>query len=113
MIDPDVAKVSLAGGLILGTSVIALRTGHVRRPREHAARVSPATAPVVTPSAAAGSLTRLRILTGEPAAPEPRRPAPRRAMKLVLGMAVLAVAGAFGLLAFVRALISMFDRIGG
>lgn len=124
----DAIQVAVAGGVTLVTSLLVLRAGSIDiADHADAAERSPETpvieAAVPAPSdagstpvtrAAPGLPGRPRILTGEPAvAAEQRKPAPRRAMKLVAGIAVLAVAGAFGLLAFVRALISMFDSIGG
>lgn len=116
----DTIELAIAGGLMLLTALVALRAGSVRPSTE---RREPAPAPGATPAAAPSdpvaapvsgpTSTRPRILTGEPAAPEPRKPASRRAFKLVGGIALLAAAGAFGLLAAVRALISMFDQIGG
>lgn len=77
---------------------------------------TPATTPVVeaaaTPLVPAGR-ARPRILTGEPAAPEPQRPAARRAITLVGGITALATGMAVGLLVLVRALVAMFKRIGG
>lgn len=112
----DTIALAIAGGLMLLTALAALRAGSVRPSTE---RREPAQAPAAAPSDPADApvsgptSTRPRILTGEPAAPEPRKPASRRAFKLVGGIALLAAVGAFGLLAAVRALISMFDRIGG
>ena len=118
----DTIQVAVAGGVTLVTSLLVLRAGSVDHTEVAAPSPAvPATEPeaayaVASPAApwTSGPPGRPRILTGEPAAAaEQRKPAPRRAMKLVAGIAVLAVAGAIGLLAFVRALISMFDNIGG
>jgi hypothetical protein len=112
----DTITLAIAGGVTLLTSLVVLRAAGPHAPGkqdEHAGTVKEVAeerpAPGVPPSP--GS-TRPRILTGEPAAPETRRPASRRALKLVGGITLLAAAGAFGLLAVVRALISLFDRIG-
>lgn len=113
-------KVAVAGGVTLVTSVLVLRSGFPPLPVETepgAGAAEPAATPSPQPPApatrTAATPHRPRILTGEPGVPEQRKPAPRRALKLVAGIAALAVAGAVGLLAFVRALISMFDQIGG
>ncbi len=115
MIDPDKIEVAGAGGAMLLTALFVLRAGVVRAPdAERAAQEtsggveSPASALPEAP--ARGS--RPRILTGEPAAPERRRSGPIRALKLVGGITTLAVAGAVGLIALVRALIEMFRQIG-
>jgi hypothetical protein len=57
--------------------------------------------------------SRPRIFTGEPAASERGAPAARRALKLVAGITVLAAGSAIGLLAVVKALVSMVQKIGG
>lgn len=72
-----------------------------------------AAAAAAAATAPGGGRTRPRILTGEPAPAEQRRPATRRAAKLVVGIATLAAVVAVGLLALVRALVAMFNRIGG
>lgn len=123
--DADAIQVAVAGGMTLVTSLLVLRAGSAapasttehpppRATTEPASTVVlPAEAGTSTPPTGSGAVSRPRILTGEPIDPEQRKPAPHRAMKLVAGITVLALAGAFGLLAFVRALISMFDSIGG
>jgi hypothetical protein len=118
---PDAIQVAFAGAVTLVTSLLALRAGSsgapsdadhtIEAPATETAAPTAAVTPAVTHTP--GSPTRPRILTGEPVAAEQPKPVPRRALKLVAGIGVLAVAGAFGLLAFVRALISMFDSIGG
>jgi hypothetical protein len=94
MIDSDAIKLAISGGVLILTAIFVLRSG----------RTHPT---VVVPSG------RPRILTGEPAAPEQRKPAPRRALRLFAGITTLAVAGAVGLIVVVRALIEMFQQIGG
>lgn len=114
MIDSDAIKLAISGGVMILTAIFVLRSGR-------SATAGPATAdhhprsdtletsapPMVVPSG------RLRILTGEPAAPEHRKPVPRRALRLIAGITTLAVAGAVGLIVVVRALIEMFQQIGG
>ena len=120
----DAIQVAVAGGVTLVTSLLVLRAGSMNhaeaaeRPPDTPAAETVVPAPTAVASAHAPWMPatpgRPRILTGEPAAAsEQPKPVPRRAMKLVAGIAVLALAGAVGLLAFVRALISMFDSIGG
>ena len=120
--DADTIKVAVAGGVTLITSLLVLWAGLPRSdevaPTTDAAPVEPErSAPAMREAAALTAAStmphRPRILTGEPGIAEQRKPAPRRALKLVAGITALAVAGAVGLLAFVRALISMFDSIGG
>ena len=72
----------------------------------------PAGVVAIAPPLATGG-TRPRIFTGEPISPEPGRPAARRALKLVAGLTALAAAGAVGVLALVRAMVEVFQRIGG
>jgi hypothetical protein len=84
---------------------------HVRAATEPAA--VPATPVAQEVSRATADPGRPRIFTGEPASTEVPPPASRRALRLVAGMTVLAAAGAVGLLALVRAMVAMFDRIGG
>lgn len=132
MIDRDLLETLIALALILACATTAIVT--TRPPREERAtrrkrkerRASaqdvpkasrpPAPAPVVAdpaPVITLGGRARPRILTGEPAEPEPHRPAARRAVALVGGITALAAGGAVGLLVLVRALVSMFKRIGG
>ena len=122
--DADAIQVAVAGGVTLVTSLLVLRAGSAApasttehppsATREPASSAEPlAEAGRSTTPTSPGAVSRPRILTGEPIDPEQRKPAPHRAMKLVAGVTALALVGAFGLLAFVRALISLFDSIGG
>jgi hypothetical protein len=135
MIDRELAETLVALALIVACAVSAIATAQPphdersprpkrkeRRPRRrdaaaaHATSAAPATTPVLETAAAPtppAGRARPRILTGEPAAPEPHRPAARRAITLVGGITALAAGGALGLLVLVRALVSMFERIGG
>ena len=90
----------------------ARRRARARTPARAETRLAASSVdiPVVAPPT---GRSRPRILTGEPAAPEPHRPATRRAIALVGGMTALAAGGAVGLLVLVRALVAMFKRIGG
>jgi hypothetical protein len=112
MIDSDTVKLLIAAGVILLTGVVSVVAG-ARAPAGAAGTTPlrmPGQAPEDAPSTGEGEAaeTRLRILTGEPGRPEARRPAARRALRLVLGIGVLAAGGAVGLLALVRALIALF-----
>ena len=114
MIESDAIKLAISGGVMILTAIFVLRSGRTDRaakpatPRHLPRDASPASIEsAVVPSG------RPRILTGEPVAPEPRKPAPRRALRLVAGITTLAVAGAVGLIVVVRALIEMFQQIGG
>jgi hypothetical protein len=116
MIDSDAIKLAISGGVLILTAIFVLRSGRTHptakpSPAEHVAKRSDtpeaSTQQVIVPSG------RPRILTGEPAAPEQRKPAPRRALRLFAGITTLAVAGAVGLIVVVRALIEMFQQIGG
>lgn len=112
MIGSDAIKLAIAGGFIVLTAILALRADRARpvvSPSPVHDKPDPS---AVAPARAAGPTGRPRILTGEPAAPEQRKPASMRALKLLAGITTLAIAGAFGLLALVRALIAMFERIG-
>jgi hypothetical protein len=71
----------------------------------------PEAAAAIMPAAAV--VTRPRIFTGESTLPTTTKPATKRALKLVVGMTVLAAAGAIGLLALVGAMVKMFQGIGG
>lgn len=74
----------------------------------------PGTAVVFAPAPAPPvARPKPRILTGEPAPPEPRRSPALRAAKLIAGIMVLGFAGALGILALAKALIALFDRLGG
>jgi hypothetical protein len=129
MIDRDLIETLIALALILACALTAIasaqpprkdrpaRAKRERRPRRHPAPAperaeTPAAMRDLTASPATGR-ARPRILTGEPAAPEPSRPAARRAITLVGGITALAAGGAVGLLVLVRALVAMFKRIGG
>ncbi len=130
MIDRDLVELLVALALIVACATAAVASAspprrrrpeaRERRRRRRAARpVSEISAPA-SPSgigtvseAPAHPRARPRILTGEPAAPEPHRPATRRAIKLVGGVTALAAGGAVGLLVLVRALVAMFKRING
>ena len=115
MIDSDAIKLAISGGVIVITAISVLRSGSTRSatkapiPKHLPAADRPENPAetVVVPSG------RPRILTGEPAAPEQRKPAPRRALRLIAGITTLAVVGAVGLIVVVRALIEMFQQIGG
>lgn len=117
MIDPETTKFALGGGFVLVTAGLVVRSGFRRAPPTHAHDVSRAEAApaarAVPEREIAGDGGRLRILTGEPTVPESRKSAPRRAGRLVAGITTLAIAGAVGLIVLVRALIEMFQQIGG
>jgi hypothetical protein len=132
MIDRDLIEIVVALGIIATCAALVMVSTSPARERPPAAprverrrRREPASpsatdppspanevprAPLAQPPA--GRRARPRILTGEPASPERARPATRRALKLVVGITVLAAAGALGLLAIVRALVAMFEKIG-
>ncbi|MEX2554530.1 MAG: hypothetical protein WEB06_02735 [Actinomycetota bacterium] len=116
MIESDAIKLAISGGVMILTAIFVLRSGRTHptakpSPAEHLPQRSDppkgSTEPVVVPSG------RPRILTGEPAAPEQRKPVPRRALRLIAGITTLAIVGAVGLIVVVRALIEMFQQIGG
>jgi hypothetical protein len=125
MIDADAIRYLAAFAVILATAMIALIGGTRTPPKPHA---ESATGPAVDVASGADALSatasqaaaapavpgngRPRIFTGEPAHPEPRHPPARRAARLVGGVAVLAAAGAIALIAFVRAIMLMIQRIG-
>lgn len=135
MIDRELAEIVVALALILTCALSAIATAQPvreqpsprvarkerradrrRAPPEHVTADVPVVTPVVETASAftpSPSRARPRILTGEPAEPEPSRPAARRAITLVGGIAVLAAGGAVGLLVLVRTLVAMFKRIGG
>ena len=129
--DRDLAVHLIALALIGGCAWFAVATGTPAlerdRPRDKRARRRRDVAPHALSGAAppaeaiaaraigvpdASGLTRPRIFTGEAAPAEDGRPAMMRALKLAGGMTALAAAGAIGLLVLVRALMSMFERIG-
>jgi hypothetical protein len=114
MIDAETTKFAIGGGFVLVTAILVVRSSGVRHadvlPAEQAHASEVAAAPINIEGETDG---RLRILTGEPAIPENRKSAPRRAFRLVAGITTLALAGAVGLIVLVRALIEMFQRIGG
>jgi hypothetical protein len=135
MIDRDLVELLVALALIVACAVAAIATASPRRREraEHEERAprrkrgrrsvmpasrSEALAPesrvaIAAPPDTPVRRARPRILTGEPAAPEPHEPATRRAIKLVGGVTALAAGGAVGLLVLVRALVAMFKRING
>jgi hypothetical protein len=114
MVDADVIKLACSGAVILLTAAIALRMGSPRAaPSPRLAEAAADVHSVETASHAAAGGGRPRILTGHPPAiPEQRKPAPSRALKLIGGIAALAVGGAVGLIVAVRALIELFQQIG-
>ena len=113
----DTAKAAVAGGTTLLT-VVAVFGNAVRSMRREEPAGTPAKAETTSLTEPAPPHTpptvrsKPRILTGEPAPPEHRRSAPRRTLKLVGGITLLAAAGAFFLLALVQTLVAMFKRIG-
>lgn len=117
MIDSDAIKVAISGAVMILTAIFVLRSGDTHP----SAETSPADEPFARPDPAPAASTeqivppggRPRILTGEPVPPEQRKPAPRRALRLIAGITTLAVAGAVGLIVIVGALIEMFQQIGG
>lgn len=124
MIDSEAIKVAIAGGVLLATAGVALRHGVPRS--DHGRRSRRRTLPQLSGAAAfaaaavpadvlAGALRsgRPRIFTGEPAPAEARRHGSLRALKLIGGVAMLSLAGAFGLLVLVRAIVAMANGIGG
>lgn len=120
MIESDGAKYLVALAVTIVTVVSVLLSGARRMPGSPSVTAIPASQPrgaepdAVEPGASAvpAGDRRPRIFTGEPANPEPHRPAARRAARLVGGVTVLAAAGAIALIAFARALILLFSRIG-
>ena len=128
----DLAKLLVALALIGASAWLAVATASPAGPvspaedaREPRAKMRRRSAPPVISGAApppdAGSLalpaapasTRPRIFTGEPVSTAPGSGTGRRALRLVVGITVLAAAGAVGLLVFVRAIVELFQRIGG
>lgn len=116
MIDSDTIKLAISGGITILTAIIALRSGRTHPagepPAAEALPAPPDTSQASTPPVGVPT-GRPRILTGEPVDAEQRKPVPRRALRLVAGITTLAVAGAVGLIVVVRALIEMFQQIGG
>ena len=129
MIDRDLVETLVALALIIACAVSAIASASPpkrerverdrqpsrraqRRPVTHNTAVPPPPSvaeSTAQPAVPAGHRARPRILTGEPAEPEPHRPAARRAVKLVGGVTALAAGGAVGLLVLVRALVAMFN----
>ena len=119
MIESDGAKYLIALAVTLVTSTAVLVSGRRSMPGPGHRTASAAVGEMVAASEAAAASgpfepgsRRPRIFTGEPVTPEPHRPATKRAARLVGGVAVLAAAGALALIAFVRALMLLFQRIG-
>jgi hypothetical protein len=72
-----------------------------------------ATAFVAPVTAAASGSSRPRIFTGEPHESADAAPgAARRALKLAAGMTLMAAVGAIGILALVRAMVLVVERLG-
>jgi hypothetical protein len=115
MIESDAIKLAISGGVMILTAILVLRSGRIPRVVETSTpkHLPPLEESKASTRSAAVPSGRPRILTGEPAAPEQRKPAPRRALRLIAGITTLAVAGAVGLIVVVRALIEMFQQIGG
>ena len=116
MIDSDAIKLAISGGVMILTAFFVLRSGRTHSAATPATKEDLPPRPGTTTGSTQAVSTpsgRLRILTGEPVAPEQRKPAPRRALRLVAGITTLAVVGAVGLIVVVRALIEMFQQIGG
>ena len=111
--ESDVLKVAVAGGIVILTAMLALWAGDPR-PATRRVAASPglpsSRIPAAAPAAGGG---RPRILTGEPTIPEQPKPVPMRALRLVGGITTLAVVAALGLIVVVRAVIAMFEQIGG
>src|SRR5688572_21333401 len=103
MIDRDLVETLVALALIIACAMSAIASASPpkrerverdrqpsrraqRRPATHTTAVVPPPPPVAEttarPAVPAGHRARPRILTGEPAEPEPHRPATRRAVKL-------------------------------
>lgn len=117
MIESDGAKYLVALAVTLVTVVSVLLSGTRPTPGSPSDLAVPGPQPIDGPDVRRDAVPstgdmRPRIFTGEPANPEPHRPAARRAVRLVGGVAVLAAAGALALIAFARALILLFQRIG-
>jgi hypothetical protein len=125
MIDADAIRYGAAFAVILATGMIALVVGTRAPPEPHVgptgdpspdavldAAARPLGAAQIDAAPVAPGSIRPRIFTGEPGHPEPRRPPARRAVRLVGGVAVLAAAGAISLIAFVRAIMLLIQRIG-
>jgi hypothetical protein len=115
MIESDAIKLAISGGVMILTAIFVLRSGRIHRVAEPptSKELPPLEESQESTQSAVGPSGRPRILTGEPAAPEQRKPAPRRALRLIAGITTLAVVGAVGLIVVVRALIEMFQQIGG
>ena len=122
--DADLVKLIVALALIGANAGIAASTAlpsaakapkEPRRARRRPLQISGAAPPgeAVAHALPAPGVTRPRIFTGEPGADDQRRRAGARALKLVGGIAALAAVGAIGLLALARAIVEMFEQIGG
>jgi hypothetical protein len=121
----DLTGILVALALIYACAWFAIATAQPPKRERHSRpkrRVRPAPFEVSgaapPPEAAmilpAGPLaTRARIFTGESTLPTATKPATKRALKLVVGITALAAAGAIALLAFVGAMVKMFQGIGG
>ena len=128
--DAETAKLLVALALILSCGLAVARSVDLpkterparapkRKERPAPLRLSGAAPPADTLAAAlpiavpsTGS-TRPRIFTGEPMNADPDPGAGRRALRLVGGLTLMAAVGAVGILAFVRAMVVVFERLGG
>ena len=115
MIESDAVKLAISGGVMILTAISVLRSGRTERAADTATtkHLPPADLPEASTQSVVVPGGRPRILTGEPGLPEQRKPVPHRALRLIAGITTLAVAGAVGLIVVVRALIEMFQQIGG
>jgi hypothetical protein len=125
MNSPDTLKLAVALVLTFATAWLAMSEGmkgsaprprraRRRRPARALSGAASAYGAVLAPPMGAAESGRLRILTGEPTGvAEPPRNARSGTTRLAGGIAMLATAGAVGLLAVALALILMVRRIGG
>jgi hypothetical protein len=126
----DMVKLIVALTLILVSSLFAVRSAapqkaerpapaRQRRERRSPLQVSGAAPPAAAlateslPSPIVGGSFRPRIFTGEPVTAEPDHGAGRRAIRLAGGLTLMAAAGALGILALVRAMVEVVERLGG
>ena len=128
--DAETTKLLVALALILMSGLAVARSADVpkgerpARPPKRRRRPTPlqvsgaappsealaAALPIAVPST--GS-TRPRIFTGEPMTADPDPGAGRRAIRLVGGLTLMAAVGAIGILALVRAIVVVFEKLGG
>jgi hypothetical protein len=125
----ETVKLLVALGLILTGGVLVARSAGVpkgerpgparrKRERREVLQVSGAAPPpaeaatLSSPAPAVFGSSRPRIFTGEPVVGEPDPGAGRRALRLAAGMTVMAAAGAVAILALVRGIVLVVERLG-